>query len=139
MAVIDPSQTLDLTYSRGKPLGLMLLGILMTAGAALIAFHVIPVQPGSLQEFLGGDVMHRQKFVVLAIDPAVEASLTRPRSARLLRGTNKAFGIDGLTVSAVGLKTNHAALMAAILAYAEAWRGIRESSPRPPAISRGRH
>jgi hypothetical protein len=184
---IDTSTTLSILPSRGKMLGLLVLGILMTAAAAAVAFHLFPVRRGSLTEFLGGDVgtlffalctlliawrtvsavggapvvtlspdgirdmrvaaetipwsavtkisiwqSQGQRVIVLAVEPAVEQQLTLTRIARWSRGANKMLGADGLCVTAQGLKTSFDTLRAATIAYAEAWRGQRSSSPARP-------
>jgi len=52
-----------------------------------------------------------QKVVVLSIDPAVEGRLILTSIARWSRGPNRALGIDGLCVTAHGLKIDHSALI----------------------------
>jgi hypothetical protein len=61
----------------------------------------------------------RQQHVVLAIEPSVEARLELTPIAKWSRGLDRAFGIDGLCVSAQGLKINHDQLLHACLAH---WR-----------------
>lgn len=46
----------------------------------------------------------RQRYLVLSIDPQVEAGLTLTRIARWTRGPNKSLGVDGLCVAATGLR-----------------------------------
>jgi hypothetical protein len=65
----------------------------------------------------------RQKIMVLAVDPAVERTLTLTRIARWSRGPNRALGADGLCVAATGLKIDYDTLFAASVAYARAHGG----------------
>lgn len=66
----------------------------------------------------------RQKFMVVAVDPAVERTLRLTRLARWTRGTNRALGADGLCIAAQGLATDHGTLVASAQAYARAAHGI---------------
>jgi hypothetical protein len=59
---------------------------------------------------IGEGQIHRQQFLVLAVDPAVEAQLRLTRSARWGTAASRARGIDGLYISAIGLKTDHQSL-----------------------------
>jgi hypothetical protein len=61
----------------------------------------------------------RQKFVVLAIEPSVEAQLGLTRVARWTRGVNRTFGADGLCITATGLKIDFETLLQTCLAYAQ--------------------
>jgi hypothetical protein len=63
----------------------------------------------------------RQRVIVLAVDPAVEAGLTLTRMVRWTRGANRALGADGLCVTAQGLKIGFDELFATTMAYARAW------------------
>ena len=73
----------------------------------------------------------RQKFMVVAVDPAVERTLRLTRLARWTRDANRALGADGLCIAAQGLATDHETLVAAAQAYARAAHGIA-----PPAANR---
>ena len=53
----------------------------------------------------------RQRMMVLAIDPAAEATLALTRMARWSRGPNRSLGIDGLCVATVGLATDYDTLL----------------------------
>jgi hypothetical protein len=59
----------------------------------------------------------RQKVMVLALRPGVEDQLHLTRLARWGRGPNRALGIDGLCITAQGLKTDYEALLKAALDY----------------------
>jgi hypothetical protein len=65
----------------------------------------------------------RQKVMVLAVDPAVEHTLTLTRAARWSRSANRALGADGLCVVATGLKTDYDTLLATSTAFARAHGG----------------
>jgi hypothetical protein len=69
--------------------------------------------------------MKRQEFVVLAIDPSVEARLALTPIAKWSRGPNRLLGFDGLCVSAIGLKINHDQLLNACLEHWRAAGGAR--------------
>jgi len=64
----------------------------------------------------------QQNVMVLAVDPAVERTLTLTRAARWSRGANRALGADGLCVAATGLKTNYDTLLSTSMAYWQARR-----------------
>lgn len=49
---------------------------------------------------------HRQKVLVLQVEPAVESEIGLTRAARLSRGLNPKYGADGLCVPLNGLKMN---------------------------------
>jgi hypothetical protein len=80
----------------------------------------------------------RQRAMVLAVDPAVERGLHLTRIARWTRGANRAFGIDGLCVTAQGLKIGYDELFAASLAYAQASRSAAPSAPRHASAEHSR-
>jgi hypothetical protein len=63
-----------------------------------------------------------QRVMVLMVDPAVETGLNLTRVARWTRGANRAFGADGLCVTAQGLKIGFDELLATSLSYARAWQ-----------------
>lgn len=72
----------------------------------------------------------RQSIMVLTIDPAIEPALQLTRVARWSRGANRAVGIDGLSISAQGLKTDHDTLLATAMAYMQAAHaGARVQKP----------
>jgi hypothetical protein len=62
----------------------------------------------------------RQKVMVLAVDPALESTLTLTTIARWTRGANRGLGVDGLCISAQGLKIGYDTLLETSMAYAEA-------------------
>lgn len=66
--------------------------------------------------------MQRQTVLLIAIDPADEARLGLTRVARWMRGANRAHGVDGLVVSAHGLKVGYPTLFYTCRDYWEAWR-----------------
>jgi hypothetical protein len=66
--------------------------------------------------------MQRQMVLLIAIDPADEARLTLTRVARWMRSANRAHGVDGLVVSAHGLKVGYPTLFYTCRDYWEAWR-----------------
>lgn len=64
----------------------------------------------------------RQKFILLAIDPSIEARLALTPIARMTRAPNRMLGFDGLCISAIGLKIDHDALFRACLVL---WRAAQ--------------
>jgi hypothetical protein len=66
--------------------------------------------------------LQRQMVLLIAIDPADEARLTLTRVARWMRSANRAHGVDGLVVSAHGLKVGYPTLFYTCRDYWEAWR-----------------
>ena len=60
----------------------------------------------------------RQKIMVLAVDPAVERTLTLTAIARWSRGVNARLGADGLCIAATGLRIKYEALFDIACAYA---------------------
>jgi hypothetical protein len=62
--------------------------------------------------------MANQKVMVVAVDPAVERTLTLTAIARWSRGGNRALGADGLCMTAAGLKVDYDTLFATALRYA---------------------
>ncbi|MFY0611908.1 MAG: hypothetical protein JXQ99_10320 [Hyphomicrobiaceae bacterium] len=65
--------------------------------------------------------MQTHKFMVLDVDPEIEAKLTLTWIAKFTRRPNKWFGADGLMVSAQGLKIGFDDLLATSMAYAKAY------------------
>jgi hypothetical protein len=63
---------------------------------------------------------HKQRFMVLAVDPAVEAGLSVTLSGRWMRLGYHSLGPDGLCISAQELKISFDELVATSLAYARA-------------------
>ena len=61
-----------------------------------------------------------QKIMVLAVDPDVEARLALTRVAKMTRGANRALSVDGLCVTAQGLKMSYDDLLRTTMAYATA-------------------
>jgi hypothetical protein len=76
---------------------------------------------------------HRgQKILVVAVDPEVEASIGLTAMARWTRAPNRALGVDGLSISAQGLKINYDRLLELVRAYAQSHhlrRGLRDAEP----------
>lgn len=66
--------------------------------------------PWSAVHAIGACQIRRQRFLVLAVDPAVEAQLRLTRGVRWSRAANRRLGIDGLCVTAHGLKTDYQTL-----------------------------
>ena len=62
--------------------------------------------------------LHRQKVMVLSVDPAIEKKLTLTRIARWSRGPNRTLGADGLCIAAQGLKIKYDTLFRTSLSYA---------------------
>jgi hypothetical protein len=60
----------------------------------------------------------RSKFLVLALDPAVQKSLPFSWLARLLRGLHRLFGPEGLYIVASGLSMDFELLVRIVRAYA---------------------
>jgi hypothetical protein len=77
-----------------------------------------------------------QKVMVLAVDPAVDRTLTLTRIARWTRGANRALGADGLCVSATGIKIDYDTLYAASVAYARGHGGVGLKVISPGAAPR---
>jgi len=69
-----------------------------------------------------------QKVMVLAVDPAVEATLGLSTIGRLSRGPNRSLGADGLCISAQGLTASYEQLLDVTIAYAEAHGGLARSA-----------
>lgn len=67
--------------------------------------------------------MSGSTFIILAVDPAVEAALTLSRNQRWSRGTNRRMGFDGLHISTQGLKMSAVDLAGAIAAFRQAHAG----------------
>jgi hypothetical protein len=61
-----------------------------------------------------------QKIMVLAVDPDVERKLALTRIAKMTRGANQSLSIDGLCVTAQGLKMSYDDLLKTTMAYATA-------------------
>ncbi|AYD02664.1 STM3941 family protein [Neorhizobium sp. NCHU2750] len=61
--------------------------------------------------------IRRQKFVVLTIDPAIEAGLGLTAMTRWTRNANRSLGIDGLCVATQGLKIGHKQLLDKLEGY----------------------
>ena len=61
-----------------------------------------------------------QKIMVLAVDPDVERKLALTRIAKMTRGANRSLRIDGLCVTAQGLKMSYDDLLRTSMAYATA-------------------
>jgi hypothetical protein len=161
---------LEIKQSPLAMLGLIALGIVLTAMCAAIAFHrTLGIPASSFHEFVGylgapffalctgvgfwrlltvrGPVVtitpegirdtrvaaemipwpavrgistwqyRRQKIMVLALDPAAEASLTLTRVARWSRGPNRALGADGLCIAVTGLNITYDALLQTCTAH----------------------
>jgi hypothetical protein len=64
-----------------------------------------------------------QKVMVLAVDPEVERKLTLTAIARWSRGANRALGVDGLCVTAQGLRIDYDTLFATSVAHAQSATG----------------
>ena len=80
------------------------------------------VIPWSAVQNISTAVVRSQEFIVLTVDSWVEERLALTLIAKLTRGPNRALGIDGLCVSANGLKIDHDALFKACLTH---WRAAR--------------
>lgn len=76
----------------------------------------------------------RQRFMVLVIDPAIEAGLGLTRLARWSRDANRALGVDGLCVGSNDLKVGFDELLATSLAFARAWH-LRAGVTRTYAVA----
>jgi hypothetical protein len=73
------------------------------------------VVPWSAVRDISTAVVRSQEFIVLAVDPSFEQRLALTLIAKWTRGPNRALGIDGLCVSAIGLKIDHDALFESML------------------------
>jgi hypothetical protein len=51
--VSDPPKTIEIAGSPPKMVALVFGGVIMTAGSALLAFRILPIAVGSLEEFIG--------------------------------------------------------------------------------------
>ena len=67
----------------------------------------------------------RQRSIVLAIDPIVEARLNLSRMARWTRNANRSLGADGLCLGTNDLKIGFDEMLATTIAFAEASRSQR--------------
>jgi hypothetical protein len=65
--------------------------------------------------------MQRQTVLLIAIDPAAEQHLTITRVARWMREAHRRSGVEGLVVSAHGLRVGYPTLFYACRDYWEAW------------------
>jgi hypothetical protein len=63
-----------------------------------------------------------QKAMVLAVTPDLEEKLGLTRAPRWMRGAGRALGVDGLCVTASGVKIDYDALLQTTRDYASAWR-----------------
>jgi hypothetical protein len=66
-----------------------------------------------------------QKFIVLAVDPSIEQQLALTLAAKWSRAPNRMLGVDGLCVSAIGLKIDHDTLFRACVTHWRATGGTR--------------
>lgn len=64
-----------------------------------------------------------QKFLLVSVDPATEASIGLTRMARWTRSANQSVNADGLAVSAQGLKVSYDELLDRVRAYAGTYAG----------------
>jgi len=78
--------------------------------------------PWSAVNDIGTWEYRKQRVMVVAVDPAVEAGLNLTRIARWTRDANRALGADGLCVTAQGLNIDFDELLETSLAYAGARR-----------------
>jgi hypothetical protein len=85
--------------------------------------------PWSAVNDIGTWEYRKQRVMVLAVDPAVEAGLNLTRIARWTRDANRALGADGLCVTAQGLKIGFDELLETSLAYAGARQSGRAAAP----------
>jgi hypothetical protein len=104
---------------------------LLTAGRTVVTIspHGIKdvrlsadVVPWSGVQDISTAKIKRQKFIVIAVEPSIEARLTFTPIARWSRGPNRMLGIDGLCISAIGLKTDHDTLFRECLVH---WQAVR--------------
>lgn len=68
---------------------------------------------------------NRQRFIVLAVDPAVEATLNLSRMARWTRNANRSLGADGLCLGTNDLKIGFDQMLATIFAFAQSSQSRR--------------
>jgi hypothetical protein len=61
-----------------------------------------------------------RKIMVLAVDPEVESRLALTRIAKMTRGANRTMSVDGLCVTADGLRMSYDDLLRTCMAYATA-------------------
>ena len=64
-----------------------------------------------------------QRFIMLVVHPSIEKRIRLTLIARLTRGPNRMLGLDGLCISAVGLKVDHDTLFRVCLAHWQAAQG----------------
>jgi hypothetical protein len=172
--MVQMSDVMEIKGSRMKLIGLLAIGMLMTALSAALAFRWFPVAPSSVAwgwvglaffglctalcvwrlltagrtvvtitphgikdvrlaadavpwraiQGISTVVVKGQKFIVLAVEPSIEKQLALTLIAKWSRGPNRRLGVDGLCVSAIGLKINHDTLLRACLAP---WRAAQGS------------
>ena len=112
-----------------SPCTVIALRRLATAGGAIVTLSpeglrdtrvAAGVVPWKAVHRLSTWELSGQKVMVVAVDPALERTLTLTLLARLSRGPNRALGADGLCISASGLNITHDQLLRACSAYAAA-------------------
>jgi hypothetical protein len=167
--IIDTSRTIEIAYSPWKLVGLLAIGIGLTALSAAFAFDwlagagllvkllmyvgvmffglctiiaawrlltergpVVTIAPAGIRDTrVAAELIpwsavrristweyERQKIMVLAIDPAVERTLTLTAIARSTRSINPLLGANGLCIAATGLKIKYDTLFEIACAYA---------------------
>lgn len=60
---------------------------------------------------------HKQSFLIVAVDPAVERTIRQTRISRWTRSANRAIGADGLFIATTGLDLDHEDLKRLVLAF----------------------
>jgi hypothetical protein len=130
------SDVMEVKGSPAKLIGLLAIGALLTVASAALAFRWFPATPRGIKDArLAADVVpwsairdistavfRSQEYIVLAVEPSFEQRLALTLIAKWTRGPNRALGIDGLCVSAIGLMIDHDALLRACLTH---WRAAR--------------
>jgi hypothetical protein len=81
----------------------------------------------------------KQKFVVLALSPALEKRLFATRSGQAMLEANRALGVDGIAISGNGLATEFDALLRSCTAHHHAalHLGTRDEGVAEPRLVAG--
>ncbi len=80
----------------------------------------------------------KQKFVVLALSPALEQRLFATRSGQAMLAANRALGVDGIAISGSGLATKFDALLRSCTAHHHAALYPRRSVPKDEGVAAAR-
>ena len=74
--------------------------------------------------------IYRQRFVLVRLDPAFDATWPKKRGVGMTLRANRALGIDGYPIGLQGLKGNFDSLLEAVTAQLAHWRQQHGVVPR---------